>query len=394
MSTITTDVLTPRQQIEAIETALNAELVERRAEIYGALLALVSRSSLFFLGSPGIAKTMLVNRLMARIDEARYFDVLMGRFTQPEELVGPPSLLALEQGRFEHLIEGYLPTAHAVFLDEIWKASSSILNTLLMAINERRYRHGAEMIDIPLAFISAASNEMPADDSLNALYDRFLLRFEVSGVQDMSSFMTMLQLEHDENPPKLMTWADVEQAQREVAAVEIPERVIGAIADLKRKLVAKGIELTDRRYVQSLRIIKAAAWFDDCKVADTDHMAPLEHVFWHAPSQRAEVSKLVLELANPLEVEAAELLATIRELDGQIDGIQNNDERMRLGREVHQKLNRAAEELKDLQQRAGSGQRRIMKVAEVKDKLAQVTDRILLEVFHFAEQDAASLKKD
>lgn len=385
---------TIRPKFEQLEVELNAELIERRQEIYGALLALVSRSSMFFLGKPGIAKSFLVDRIMKRVTGAEYFPILMSRFTQPEELFGPPSLAALEAGRFEHLIDGYLPTAHVAFLDEIWKGSTAGLNTLLMLVNERRYKHGKDMLDVPLSTIFTASNELPADDSLNAIYDRMLLRFEVDGVRDQSSFMRMLQLEVDPAPAPVLSWAEIEVAQAEARMVKIPERVVNAMAELKRKLEGEGIELSDRRYVQALRVVRAAAWFDDCPTADTDHLAPLEHVLWHSPEQRSTVSRLVLELANPLEVEAAELLASIRDLDKQIDDISNDDERMRLGNEVHQKLSRAADELKGLQERAGEGQRRSMKVREVKDKLAQVTERVLIEVFNFSPEDAKNVKKD
>lgn len=385
---------TIRPKFEQLENELNDELVERRQEIYGALLALVSRSSMFFLGKPGIAKSYLVDRIMRRIVDAEYFPILMSRFTQPEELFGPPSLAALEAGRFEHLIDGYLPTANVAFLDEIWKGSNACLNILLTAVNERKYKHGSEMLDIPLSTIFTASNELPADDSLNAIYDRMLLRYEVDGVRDQSSFMRMLALEVDPTPAPVMTWAEIESAQTEARAVVVPERVITAMAELKRNLEGEGIELSDRRYVQALRIVRAAAWFDDCPTADTDHLAPLEHVLWHSPEQRSTVSQLVLQMANPLEVEASELLAEIRDLDKQISDISNDDERMRLGNEVYQKLNRAADELKNLQERAGEGQRRTMKVREVKDKLSQVTERVLIEVFNFSPEDAKNVNKD
>jgi MoxR-like ATPase len=385
---------TIRPKFEQLETELNDELIERRQEIYGALLALVSRSSMFFLGKPGIAKSFLVDRIMKRVAGAEYFPILMSRFTQPEELFGPPSLAALEAGRFEHLIDGYLPTAHVAFLDEIWKGSNACLNILLTAVNERKYKHGASMLDIPLATIFTASNELPADDSLNAIYDRMLLRYEVDGVRDQSSFMRMLELDVNPAPAPVLSWAEIEVAQAEARAVKVPERAITAMAELKRKLEGENIELSDRRYVQALRVVRAAAWFDDCSVADTDHLAPLEHVLWHSPEQRSTVSRIVLELANPLEIEAADLLASIRDLDKQIDDISNDDERMRLGNEVHQKLSRAADELKSLQERAGEGQRRSMKVREVKDKLAQVTERVLIEVFNFSPEDAKNVKKD
>lgn len=370
-------------RFEYLEAELNGELVERRHEIFGALLTLVSRSTMFMLGEPGIAKSFLVNRLMLRIAGANHFDILMSKFTQPEEIFGPPSLKALEDDRFEHLIDGYLPTADTATLDEGFKANSAILNSLLWLINERKYRHGRNVIEAPLSALFLMSNELPADDSLNALFDRLLLRYQVHPIRDQGSFLSMMTNAIDPTPAPVLTWDDVCQAQREAAAVEIPQRVQEAYVDLRRALVSEhSIELSDRRWVQSKRIVQAAAWFDGCTRADIEHMGVLEHVLWISPEQRDNVSEEVLKRAAPLEREAGALLAGIRELEEQLDDISTEDERMRLGNEVHGKIQRAAEQLADLQKRASTGRRRNTRVAEVKDKLTIVTDRVLAEVFH------------
>ena len=124
------------------------------------------------IGPPGSAKSELARRLHRAFDGARYFERLLTRFSTPEELFGPLSLKALEDDRYERLVDGYLPRAGIAFLDEVFKANSAILNNLLTVLNERVYRRGAETHRLPLISAFAASNHLPEDDALGALFDR------------------------------------------------------------------------------------------------------------------------------------------------------------------------------------------------------------------------------
>src|SRR6185295_10036296 len=145
-------------------------------------ICLIGGENLFILGPPGTAKSALVHQLAARL-EGRTFDYLLTRFTEPNELFGPFDIRKLREGELQTNTEGMLPEASLVFLDELLNANSAILNSLLVALNERLFRRGRESRPLSaLAFVSA-SNHLPEDDALKALFDRFLLRVHCDNVR-------------------------------------------------------------------------------------------------------------------------------------------------------------------------------------------------------------------
>lgn len=337
------------------------------------------------------AKSMMVDRLNAYIKDARTFKILMSRFTTPDEVFGPVSLAGLKEDRFERRIEGYLADAELVFLDEGFKSNSSVLNALLWAINERIYRHGVNVVHIPLSTLFLASNELPQDESLGALYDRLLFRHEVKKVRDQQSFVRMIQTTRPEVPVPILTWDEIETAKAEAKRVVIPNSVVTAVADLRKKLAEKGIEPTDRRFIESLKIVRAAAWLDGCTQADTEHLRPLQHTFWEIPEQAATVSQVVLAIANPLENEAVALLHDLDKLEEGLNKIAGDDDKQRKGAELHGKLRKAKKDLDALKKRAGSGRRRTSTLNEIQDRLTVLTERVLEEVFRIDPSEGVAL---
>src|SRR5580692_669862 len=139
------------------------------------LAAAVAGEHAVLIGPPGTAKSALI-RTFARLMHARYFEYLLTRFTEPNEIFGPVDIAAFREGRYERRTEGMLPDAEIVFLDEVFKSNSAILNALLTLLNERRYTSGGKVMKSPLLSAFGASNEVPTDETLGAVFDRFLLR--------------------------------------------------------------------------------------------------------------------------------------------------------------------------------------------------------------------------
>ena len=169
-------------KIRGATAALESGLVERETEVRLLLLAAFCGEHLLLLGPPGTAKSELGRRLSAVCGGASFFERLLTRFSVPEELFGPLSMRGLENDQYVRQTDGYLPTATVAFVDEVFKANSAILNSLLTILNERLFDNGNERVEVPLLCLVGASNELPESEELDALYDRFLLRCAVEQV--------------------------------------------------------------------------------------------------------------------------------------------------------------------------------------------------------------------
>lgn len=282
----------------ALEAALNAEVMEREKVAHGICVALAAAQHVFLLGTPGVAKSYVLDRALARIEDANKYHVLMTAFTTPDEVFGPNDVVAFKQGRRRRLTDLYLPWADVANLEEIWKSNSAILNALLSILNERKFRDDGAWGDVPLHTMVCSSNELPGTEALAALRDRILLSYEVLPIQEAGNRVRMLELEVDPNPAPLMTWDDVRKATAEVHAMPVSKQVTEVMgAELSDELAEEGIILTDRRLKQALVLVQAEAWLDGCEQAEVEHLTILQHV-WERPDQQAELSKVVLARAD------------------------------------------------------------------------------------------------
>lgn len=370
--------MTPLSTLRRIREELSQQFAERSEAIDGALVALLSRHHVLLIGPPGTAKSMLADELCRRIDGASYFQWLLTRFSTPEELFGPVSLKSLESDAYRRVTAGKLPTAHVAFLDEVFKANSSILNAILTVVNERRFHNGAGAEPVPLVTLFGASNELPDEDELTALYDRFLLRYVVDYVREDFRFLRMLERSEEPASRTTLTLADLEQLQTEAAALPVPAGLLRLIAECRRSLAQKGIVASDRRWRQALGALRAHALLAGrSEVGDSD-LPFLEHVLWRDPKEQSEIRATLRALVQGHEDELRELLFQSRELRAYaLREWDTRELRTRAIVEVHSKLKSILARVDDVLETVRGGGRPLEGAQQIRDEIRGIHDEML-----------------
>lgn len=224
-------------------------------------VALVGGENLFLFGPPGTAKSALVRELALRM-QGRSFDYLLTRFTEPNELFGPFDIRKLREGDLVTNTEGMLPEADFVFLDELLNANSAVLNSLLMVLNERVFRRGRENRKLDTLMVVGASNHLPEDDALSALFDRFLLRVNCQNVPTEMLPEVLgagWKLDHQaDDRDGAISVDDVRALQSLIRDVNL-NGIQSCYVELIHRLRHAGIGVSDRRAVRLQRVIAASA---------------------------------------------------------------------------------------------------------------------------------------
>ncbi|WP_407668108.1 AAA family ATPase [Paenibacillus tyrfis] len=281
-----------RHKLEQAIGHLEARFLEREELIRVLLLGLMAGENALLIGPPGTAKSQLARALSQLFGSGRWFDYLLTRFTTPDEMFGPVSLQRLKADQYVRQTDGYLPVADFAFLDEIFKANSAILNALLSILNERVFFNGQEKQDVPLLFLIAASNELPEEnEQLAALYDRFLIRYEVGYLKQMSSYEKMFQLP-GEPLPALLSLRDTETVRRESEGVVIPETLIYMLYQLKTELEAKEFALSDRRWRKIGQLWKTSAALNGRREVNVWDTVYTPHMLWDLPEDYGTLKEI------------------------------------------------------------------------------------------------------
>lgn len=289
--------------LQELGRRLSREFLAKDEIIRLLLLSVIAGEHMLIVGPPGTAKSALVRSLANKLD-ARYFEYLLTRFSEPNELLGPVDIQAFREGSFRRRTEQMLPEAEIAFLDEIFKASSAILNSLLGLLNERTVQIGAERVTVPLLALFAASNEVPSDDSLAALLDRFLLRVRSHNLEGFH-FQQLVRfgLEQEKKllgvfpsgtaSSPLLSAREILLLRRELASrLQFSEEFLTEYKTLLAQIRSEGIFVSDRRLIKLLKLCAASALLDGRAQADVSDLFVLKHT-WNTVEQAEILAGIV-----------------------------------------------------------------------------------------------------
>ncbi len=373
-----------KTKMNAVISEVCDSLAERDELIHVIALALLTRKNLFVLGEPGQAKSQAIDRFRSHITDAKQFDVLMSKGIDQEQLFGRLDLASIipghisnsrleadekycnmrkelkqlmdtavtdadfmrlselqgkmsryqgalalySQGTPEMITEGKIPDSHICFLDELFKANDGVLNSLLKALNERKYTNEGITTDIPVISFFSASNEIPnfnnpEEKCLRALYDRFDFKVCTRNVEDRSNRMKILKAKQNGTDSCICTTITLDelwQMQNEVHGVKIPESIYEIADNILYELRRKEITVSDRTYFNFAPVVQAEAWLNGRDMVIPADLKALVNYLWDKPEQYSVVAEVIDKLVtNPLGDKLDELLAKAHELRKKFD---------------------------------------------------------------------------
>lgn len=285
-----------KERIQNLLKQLCVNLYEREEVMALTLLSAIAGESIFLLGKPGVAKSLIARKLKYAFKDAKSFEYLMNRFSTPDEIFGPVSISKLkDHDKYERITENYLPKSDIVFLDEIWKASLMIQNTFLMVFDTKE--------ESSSVIIATSITHSPIHYTLKPDYsnliDRFILTLMVEELSDKDNFLKMiaedvnLNLDTVNSDLKISS-EDYKNWQESIKKVAIPKEVFDVILYIKTSIdkqnekkskESEEIYISDRRWKKAIKILKTSAFLNGRSEVDLMDCFLLKHILWDIPEQ-------------------------------------------------------------------------------------------------------------
>ncbi|QBQ07629.1 two-component regulator system yien regulator component protein [Spiroplasma gladiatoris] len=288
------------ERIKKLTEAISYQVYEKEVIFRLAMLALLGEESIFLLGKPGIAKSLISRRMKFAIRGGTNFEYLMSKFSTPEEIYGPIDLRLLKEGKYVRVVDGYLPSSNIGFLDEIWKAGPSIQNTLLTIINEKIFRNGGKDIKVPLKLLISASNELPAEgEGLEALFDRFIIRYIAEGLKSENNFEQLLDgessLDVDVDPDLQISLEELEVWKKQSKAVRVSRKCLDFIHYFRKKMTLDTngeAYISDRRWKKIAGLMKTSAFYNGRGETDIPDLFVIPYCIWDDEEQEKDYTNI------------------------------------------------------------------------------------------------------
>jgi MoxR-like ATPase len=312
------------EKFDSTRREMNARLIERAGEVDLLLVGLLAQEHVLLIGPPGCGKSLTLDGLLGWMS-GRKFSVLVNKFTTPEEVFGPVSIRGLKEDVYRRVTAGKLPEADLALIDEIWKASSAILNTLLRILNERTFEPGdGSVVKVPLKLCVAASNEWPSPETgkeLSALFDRFLLRKAVSPVRTRAGLERLLwEKDHSPKLSTSVTEGELRCAAEAACGVGYSPEAKEALLEVLREIKREGVVPGDRRQHKAVKVARCYAWLSGAERVLPEHLEVLQHVLWDDPQEQPrKCAQAVARICNPAGMQIAQCLLEAEEIAAAAD---------------------------------------------------------------------------
>ncbi len=294
------------KSLQNFRASLNNAHLEREEVIDGLLATLLSKQNAFLLGEPGTGKSDLVRSICGGIQGANYFGYLLTPTSDPSELFGPVAVTKLLNDEYQRDVDGYLPTAHIAFTDELFRGSSAILNSLLTLLNERTFNNGKDVIQTPIQSIVAATNSWPEEESLQAFADRFLFRPTVPFLSKSANKRTLdMWAAGIQQRPEIGVYLTLEQLfelQQKAQDLPVTEDFLDKFGELWDMLASRGIRISDRRRVQIIKFLKAWAVVQGDDELYGEHMHnSLIHIVYRNEEDQSTIRECLMQVCPTAE---------------------------------------------------------------------------------------------
>ena len=294
---------------QSFRASLNGSFLDRADVIDGLLTSLITKQNAFLFGPPGTGKSELVRAITGGFDGSKYFGYLLSPTTDPSELYGPVAVSKLLKDEYTRDVSGYLPDCNVAFLDELFRGSSAVLNSLLQILNERTFNNGKQAIDTEIQSIVAATNSFPTEEALQAFCDRFLFRPTITGLKSPTHKRTLMRWAVAQSPewkrPKVestLTYKDLVELQKQAAKTTVPDAFIDQFAEILDMLESRGISVSDRRRVQILSFMKGWAVVQgETEVHAAMLHQTLKHIIYTNPDEIEDINEVVKQVVPTAE---------------------------------------------------------------------------------------------
>lgn len=321
-------------KMQQISVEMNQLFVERDELIKLMMLAITTGTNLLMLGPPGTAKSAITYELCGRIENAKYFQWMLNKTSDPSEILGPFSVKEMENDKFMRITTGKLPEAHIAFMDEVFKSNAPTLNALLTIMNEHMFYNDGKAVDVPLISMFGASNEPPEDESLDAMYDRFIFRMNVQYIHDAANKKRMHSNYVDNRAGLLglagkttITLDELLVLQQASKSVKVSKDIINKFIRLISDLDRQAIHVSDRRQNECFKIMQGSAVLRGSNVVGLDDFRSLIYVLWEKEEHIPIIESTILKMVNPYDDRFKELKENFNQVKTDIESITDSSQK-------------------------------------------------------------------